>query len=798
MTLPTVVSTNDEVLNLNQTSHTVTLSTNAERELMIVIACATASGAMSMSGWETLIDTAASSDDVKVFYKVSTGGESTATITLTTAERVSYQVIVLKDWERITVSTTATAFNNDPDPPAYDPPWVDADTMLIAVCACTNKTVSSGPSGYTDLISTGTTTRPCVGSARKTTDGSNEDPGDFTLSGNRTWVAFTIAIQGTLPCGLGDELFWSCPTIDSADGLADWSKNGPALAIGGGNPTIEAETGHGGTHVHRFDTDNDDWLSRTWDGTFNFSGSFSIAFWMKTSNLGSQRGLVSYGTSAGANGFHIFISATNVIDAEFHNGSRQILTSAALSADTWYHVTMVYDSAASEQRLFVNGTETNKTTTGTMTANTSRDLSIGCFYGNGTLEFDGDIDDVRIYDRALTDREVAYLEGAVGELDHPLIRDVSAFVEHTAATTHSITMVDTYLEGDFILVLEGTHNTGNWSEDSGDYTDSHTGHLSGSTWEWHILYKEADATESDIGMTGTLLGDMAARVFSIHNAKSIEHAVGVDTPDPPSLTPGYDQNKSLWIAHYMRSSTSAGTNAPTGFTNLFQSPNQEFAYAHAEKVENTATQDPDTMKAGELYSDTITLGIEPICGEAATGGPVDVEAGAGAGEGAGASPTEHAGLHLTIAEDGLPKNPIDLPPGLAIGTTIVLTNGSGSGEGHEPSVGMSVSVEPAAGAGEGTGHNVGSIIGKTLSLLNGQSEGAGLAPSLLIGHDLLVGVGASEGTGWPPNIQFAIPVESPIDITQQSLSTSHAVGRLRVSRCKGRLRTASAIAKLKT
>lgn len=79
--------------------------------------------------------------------------------------------------------------------------------------------------------------------------------------------------------------------------------------------------------------------------------------------------------------------------------------------DEWYHITYTYDDAANTHSMYINGnlvkTEDNYVSIGYDT----HPLIIGADVENETLSyfFHGLIDDVRIYDRALTESEVETL-----------------------------------------------------------------------------------------------------------------------------------------------------------------------------------------------------------------------------------------------------------------------------------------------------------------------------------------------------------------------------------------------------
>jgi hypothetical protein len=76
----------------------------------------------------------------------------------------------------------------------------------------------------------------------------------------------------------------------------------------------------------------------------------------------------------------------------------------ALPLNAWSHVAAVYSDAGNSVRLYVNGNEVlSATETGSLTVN-GETLRIGIGYSSEA--FAGLIDEVRIWDRALTPAEI--------------------------------------------------------------------------------------------------------------------------------------------------------------------------------------------------------------------------------------------------------------------------------------------------------------------------------------------------------------------------------------------------------
>jgi hypothetical protein len=83
----------------------------------------------------------------------------------------------------------------------------------------------------------------------------------------------------------------------------------------------------------------------------------------------------------------------------------------ALEPNVWFHVAFVFNDTANTRQIWINGVKKESTSiTGTMT-DTNGIFNIGIGAGSGD-EFDGQIDDVAVWDRALTDVEILGLYGS--------------------------------------------------------------------------------------------------------------------------------------------------------------------------------------------------------------------------------------------------------------------------------------------------------------------------------------------------------------------------------------------------
>ncbi|OGD30828.1 hypothetical protein A2833_01375 [Candidatus Azambacteria bacterium RIFCSPHIGHO2_01_FULL_44_55] len=124
-------------------------------------------------------------------------------------------------------------------------------------------------------------------------------------------------------------------------------------------------------------------------------------------------------------GWNLFMTGNNQLSfiADFASTNLDKRSSAAvLTLNQWQHVALTWDgsSSASGVHFYVNGTEvaytTNQSGSGTRVPDDTEDLRVGN-NESGTRTFDGAIDEVRVYNRALAQSEIqslyTYSTGAI-------------------------------------------------------------------------------------------------------------------------------------------------------------------------------------------------------------------------------------------------------------------------------------------------------------------------------------------------------------------------------------------------
>ncbi len=161
---------------------------------------------------------------------------------------------------------------------------------------------------------------------------------------------------------------------------------------------------------------------------FNQSGGFTVSAWIKlTSGVSSLRFVLTQGY--GERGWYLAIDENNKLKAAYNSPSYGTLSgSSALSSDVWHHVALSY--APSAIKLYVDGQAiaTDSTTTQMPAINTAGPFLIGNRWSNG---FAGSIDEVRVYNRALSLSEVGEIfvfDQSSGDSDEKVIHPQTPLV----------------------------------------------------------------------------------------------------------------------------------------------------------------------------------------------------------------------------------------------------------------------------------------------------------------------------------------------------------------------------------
>lgn len=150
--------------------------------------------------------------------------------------------------------------------------------------------------------------------------------------------------------------------------------------------------------------------------------SFTVSAWIRTTNNTGPRRVVNKWLGGGPDvGWLMDVhtaagggNASGNLRFRLRDGTNNtdVSVGAGIANNTWYHVAARVDRQANQLRLYVNGVNVGGTTnlaTGLGNLNAATPVGIGVIPSALGAYFAGQIDDVRIYDVALSDAEIAGL-----------------------------------------------------------------------------------------------------------------------------------------------------------------------------------------------------------------------------------------------------------------------------------------------------------------------------------------------------------------------------------------------------
>jgi hypothetical protein len=147
----------------------------------------------------------------------------------------------------------------------------------------------------------------------------------------------------------------------------------------------------------------------------DITGNMTIALWAKPTSLVSDKILVSKWEHTSKTSYLLYFVGTNIamtlnsIDSGY--GYKTFSVPYSKNLNEWAHIVMVYTAASGTVEFFINGVSAGKSADFAMPtsiANTDASFIIGT-RENHDAQFQGSVDDVRIWSRSLSSSEVTQL-----------------------------------------------------------------------------------------------------------------------------------------------------------------------------------------------------------------------------------------------------------------------------------------------------------------------------------------------------------------------------------------------------
>lgn len=168
-------------------------------------------------------------------------------------------------------------------------------------------------------------------------------------------------------------------------------------------PTFLPTGGRGGSGAWDF-SGAGNFIELDGESAFDFTDALTVTLWVKAGDFGGPwAALVTKGDSAW--GVSRFWDTGEVTFTTFSPSAHDLRSSTTLNDDRWHHVSIVYDKGW--KRVYVDGVEKGAVPLGPAISTNNLRVRIGDNEEYPQGNFEGVIDDLRIYGRALTQGEVA-------------------------------------------------------------------------------------------------------------------------------------------------------------------------------------------------------------------------------------------------------------------------------------------------------------------------------------------------------------------------------------------------------
>jgi hypothetical protein len=212
-------------------------------------------------------------------------------------------------------------------------------------------------------------------------------------------------------------LFAQVPSYVPTNGLVGyWPFNGNANDVGGnGNngvvtgASLTTDRFGNANSAYSFD-DNSDYIDCGNSSSVNITGSITLSAWINATNFNTENGIISKNGS-----YDLITSANNTIpplDKIRWLEAGGFLFTSPIQQGTWLHIVATFDLTTQTKKVYVNGTLfASQAASITSLPTTTQNLYIGSHQPLivPSWSFNGKLDDIGVWNRALTQQEITNL-----------------------------------------------------------------------------------------------------------------------------------------------------------------------------------------------------------------------------------------------------------------------------------------------------------------------------------------------------------------------------------------------------
>ncbi|AQT69446.1 Chitinase A precursor [Anaerohalosphaera lusitana] len=323
---------------------------------------------------------------------------------------------------------------------------------------------------------------------------------------------------------------------DPADGVKDSSRyHNDGTTLDSSTPALVTSDSY-----TAYDFDGvDDFVNAGTDASLNTAQSLTISGWMfpRTYGQSGYGRIVDKGD--GTTGYSVFVNQeTRALSYVTYGGMVVSSESGSLTLDQWHHFAVVYDDAASTLTFYIDGVQRGRTSYSSAPGDSAASPMIVGTRGYDLARcFDGAIDDLKIYNEALSEAKVVEL-ASPEENRAPVLSAIGdKSVEESNLLTFGVTASDP--DGDQVLIKATNVPTGaEFADDTFSWTPD-----SSQVGSHDVSFYATDGELQDSEtVTITVLSGNSAPVMedtpdkSVEEGSLLEFAVSATDPDGDSIS----------------------------------------------------------------------------------------------------------------------------------------------------------------------------------------------------------------------------------------------------------------------
>ncbi len=506
------------------------------------------------TGWTLLLNSAASGSlRTAVYYRVATGSETSVSWTFGSSNRAAGVIAAYRGVGSVGASGANVNSSGSASIVAPSVTPSAAGARLVSFFSLRASNAISSPASMDERADVAS------GGAGATVAIADEYLAGTGATGTRTATSTSARNIGQsvilLPASMPalpnrwyrlDEASWSGAVGEVADSGSD-GRNGTAL----GASAVTGIKCRAGSF-----TSPDSRIDIPYHASQNMQSTFTVTAWIRP-NAYPASGLMSF-LSNDVN-FEFHITPAGALNWWWNDGSGQLFTSAGtVSAGSWTFVAFVFTRGAQtvytgDAALAVAVRQTGSATTQLIDSPAKMQIGDDQDFSGGSRRWDGLIDDVRVYDQALSADEldaVRTYSAPCAAVDHYRVQNNASGINcqaesvtitphdaaHVAQTLNSSTTIT--VTAQYVAGAGGPGNRGDWSIVSGGGTLSN-----GAADDGVATYTFAAGGESSVVLA---LKNTWAQTVDI----AVTDGTATDTSGTASAEAGYNQNLTFNAAGF--------------------------------------------------------------------------------------------------------------------------------------------------------------------------------------------------------------------------------------------------------